>query len=125
MTKIPFLPWVNDNGLVCGTLADGGVSFYIYDADNQPINGDLEGDDKVNQAIAAGMVVAVNNHKALVGALAGYKKLTRSAQDILVTYLTPDGYDADAAVSKLLALLDGPHQREVEGKARMILSQVG
>ena len=62
--------------------------------------------------------------EALVEALTGYKKLTRSAQDILTTYLTPDGYDADAAVGLLLALLDGPCQREVEGKARAVLSQV-
>jgi hypothetical protein len=37
MADIPFLPWTNDNGLVCGR--DGDVpSFDIFDAANWPVD---------------------------------------------------------------------------------------
>lgn len=40
--------------------------------------------------------------------------LIASAQAILTTYLVPDGIDAEAAIGRLLALLDGPEERRVK-----------
>ena len=66
-TEIPFLPWTNDNGLVNGTMPNGRPTFDIYDASSQPVGGSET--DETSQEIAAAMILAVNNHKALVEAL--------------------------------------------------------
>ena len=60
-----------------------------------------------------------------VEALTGTLTLIREAQDVLTGYLVPDGYGADEAVAKLLGLLDGPHQREIEGAASAALRALG
>jgi hypothetical protein len=41
--------------------------------------------------------------------------LIRKAQDILSSYLPPDGISGAEAINQLLGLLDGPEQREIEG----------
>jgi len=41
--------------------------------------------------------------------------LIQDAQDIMVRFLATDGIDADTAMAEIIALLDGPRQREIEG----------
>jgi hypothetical protein len=41
----------------------------------------------------------------------------RRIQDVLTCYLVPDGYDSDEALNRLLEMLDGPEQREIQGRA--------
>lgn len=45
-----------------------------------------------------------------------YGEIIKRAQDILTSFLTPDGNDAEEACSQLLALLDGPPWREAHAK---------
>ena len=90
----------------------------LHWGDHQP---QYKTDERAALSAAAASLRAVPR---VVEALNGTLKLLREAQDVLVGYLVPDGYDADKAVSALLELLDGPHQREIEGNARAALRRL-
>ena len=93
LTEIPFLPWTNDNGLVCGTLPNGGPTFDIYDAEDKPFYDGLGGDNKTYHEIAAAMVLVVNNHKALVEALKPFVEALAERHDEEETPAIRDGAD--------------------------------
>jgi len=40
-----------------------------------------------------------------------------SAQETMTAYLVPDGIDADQAIERVIELLDGPRQREIQKAA--------
>ena len=61
----------------------------------------------------------------LAEALQKNQHLVRKAQEILTSYLIPDGRDKDEAIDALLYLLDGPEQREVQQAARAALAKAG
>jgi hypothetical protein len=46
-----------------------------------------------------------------------------SAQETMTAYLVPDGIDADQAIERVIELLDGPRQREVQKAAFAALKE--
>jgi len=46
-----------------------------------------------------------------------------SAQETMTAYLVPDGIDADQAIERVIELLDGPRQREVQKAAYAALKE--
>jgi len=45
-----------------------------------------------------------------------------SAQETMTAYLVPDGIGADQAIERVIELLDGPRQREIQKAAFAALS---
>jgi hypothetical protein len=46
-----------------------------------------------------------------------------SAQETMTAYVVPDGIDADQAIERVIELLDGPRQREVQTRAYAALKE--
>lgn len=59
----------------------------------------------------------------LLAAMEASNGLIEKAQDILTSYLIPDGRSKDEAINALLGLLDGPEQRETQDLARAAISK--
>jgi hypothetical protein len=60
--------------------------------------------------------------RQLADALKGLNALVTDAQGLLEAHLYPDSsQDADQTVNRLLELLDGPRQRDVQKAARAAL----
>ncbi len=45
------------------------------------------------------------------------------AQETMAAYLVPDGIDADQAIERVIELLDGPRQREIQKAAFAALKE--
>jgi hypothetical protein len=56
-------------------------------------------------------------------ALRDMDRLVEAAQLILAEYL-PGKLTADEAIANLLGLLNGPEQRDIQGRARAVIRQV-
>ena len=62
-----------------------------------------------------GMAQEVVEYVARLEKVAGdLNALIISAQETMTAYLVPDGIDADQAIERVIELLDGPRQREVQ-----------
>lgn len=57
-------------------------------------------------------------------ALVASDALICGVQEILASYLPPDGISREEAVNQLLGLLDGPRQREVQGATEAALARL-
>ena len=59
---------------------------------------------------------------ALLEALEGEERLIQTCQRFLEDYLIPNGLSAEDTISNLIAALDGPEQREIQGASKAALA---
>lgn len=94
-----------------------GEEIFIASKDDGSVLATMTGNDLFHLDLANLFVTSHNSHDGLLEALEEEGKFIRKCQDVLTSYLVPDGIDADEAISNLLGLLDGPEQRAIQKKS--------